>query len=208
MSKRKKGMPSKRASWLAPPWMATGAVVANVNYDLCPAISLDEMVEETARAVRFCHAQASDWGADGNALYLVGHSAGAHLSAEMLLRDWRDDPAGNAIRGVAALTGIYEPEIVLGVTVNEEAQVTAEVAKRRNCLNRPLHLQPEVVVAVGGDEPEGWRGQSAAFAQRCREAGLATTQLEVPGGDHFTALEAALEPGDPLHAAVTGLWQR
>ena len=56
-----------------PPLLEAGAVVANLNYDLCPDISLDTMVEQIIRAVRYCHQHAPQWNADPDRLLLMGH---------------------------------------------------------------------------------------------------------------------------------------
>jgi len=193
-------------SFVAPPFLDAGAVVANVNYDLCPTVSLDAMVEQAAAALRFCRAEAAAWGADPDAIHLVGHSAGAHLAARVLQRAWPPGelPPG-AVRSLAALTGIYEPEVILGVSVNAEAQIDAAAARRQDCLTQPFHLHPRALVAAGGDEPAGWQAQSSAFAAACRAAGLDTRCESVPGGNHFTVLERAVTPGDPLCTAVLSL---
>jgi len=193
-------------SFVAPPYLQAGAVVANVNYDLCPSVSLDVMVEQAAAALAFCRAQAREWGADPDAIHLVGHSAGAHLAATLLTRPWPERvlPA-HAVRSVTALTGIYEPSVILGVSVNEEARIDAATAARHDCLGRPFTLRPRMLVAAGGDEPPGWQAQSTAFAADCRTAGLHTRHQTVPGGNHFTVLERAVTPGDPLCAAALAL---
>ena len=195
-------------SLVAPPLMDAGAIVANVNYDLCPTITLDEMVEEIANAVRFCRDHAASWGADPDALYLFGHSAGAHLAARMLQREWlAEELPAHGIRGVAAITGVYEPEVILSVTVNDEAQISPGTAARQNCLGRDFVLRPKMLIAVGGDEPEGWRAQSAAFAEDCRNARLDTDFVVVEGANHFSVLDRALERDNPLHEAIAGLWR-
>ena len=193
-------------SFVAPAYLDAGAVVANVNYDLCPTVSLDVLVEQAAQALRFCRAQAAGWGADPDAIHLVGHSAGAHLAARVLQRAWpaSEVPPG-AVRSVAALTGVYEPQVILGVSINAEAQIDADTAARQDCLGKPFHLRPRMLVAAGGDEPPGWQAQSSAFAAACRDAGLDTRLETVPGGNHFTVLERAVTPGDPLCAAALAL---
>ena len=140
-----------------PTFTEAGAVLANVNYDLCPSVTLDVMVEEIERAVLYCHGNAREWGADPSRLFLVGHSAGAHLAASMLIDDWtkHDLPVG-PIRGLVGLTGIYEPEVILRVSVNEEARIAPEVAARHDCLARPPRGGARVLLAAGGDEPRGW----------------------------------------------------
>jgi arylformamidase len=195
-------------SFVVPPLLETGAVVANVNYDLCPEVTLDAMVDAIAAALRFCHAEAAGWGADPGNLVLVGHSAGAHLAAAMLQRPWPTNelPAG-CIRAVAALTGIYEPEVILGISVNAEARISAQAAAHQDCLTRAFTMRPRMLVAAGGDEPEGWVAQSEAFAAHCVAGGLPTQMQLVSGANHFTMLEYAVRDGHPLRDAVFDLWR-
>lgn len=195
-------------SFVAPALLDAGAIVANVNYDLCPTVTLDEIVDEIANAVSFCRAHASGWGADPDAMILFGHSAGAHLVARVLQRDWpADQSPADSIRGAALVTGIYEPEVILGVTPNEDAQISRESALRQTCQGRRFTVKPPVVIAVGGDEPAGWAAQSFAFADACREAGLPTQFSVGEGANHFSILDRTLTPGDPLYEALVGLWR-
>lgn len=195
-------------SFVVPPLLASGAVVVNINYDLCPTVSLDVIVDEIAGAVRFCHANATRWGADPNALFLVGHSAGAHLAAAMLQRPWSDDElAPGAIRGVAGLTGVYEPQVILDVSVNEEAQIDEFSAARNDCVARSFTHKPPVLLAVGADEPNGWIGQTDAFAAHCSASGVPAERLLVRDANHFTVLQRAVDPDHELGQAVIGLWR-
>lgn len=197
-------------AFVVPALTASGAVVANVNYDLCPQVTLDDIVDEIANALVFCHAHAGEWGAHADAIYLLGHSAGAHLAASMLVHE-RDDLPLAAIRGVAALTGVYEPQVILSVSVNDEAQISAEVASRHDCLARTPRVdagaRAKMLVAAGGDEPSGWIAQSAAYATLCRDASLPTTLMQIPAANHFTVLERATERGEYLYEEVVALWR-
>jgi len=203
-----RGLDKSDHSFVVPPLLDTGAIVVNVNYDLCPQVTLDIIVEEIAQAVSYCHHNAGQWGADPNNLYLIGHSAGAHLAAQMLLRTWPQQAlAADAIRGVAAITGVYEPEVILELSVNQEAQVSAATAARQNCLGRTFTSSPIMLIAVGGDEPEGWIGQSESFATLCINAQLRTQMLIVPDTNHFTILEQAVSADEPLCTAMFDLWR-
>jgi arylformamidase len=203
-----RGLDKSDHSFVVPPILATGAIVANVNYDLCPQVTLDVIVEEIAQAVSYCHLNAAQWGADADNLYLIGHSAGAHLAARMLLREWpQEQLADGAIRGVAAITGVYEPEVILDVSVNEEAQISADTAARQNCLQQAFTTTANMLIAAGGDEPEGWIGQSESFAAACIKAKLRTQMLIVPDTNHFTIIEHAINPDEPLCAAMFDLWR-
>ena len=201
-----RGLDKSDHSFVVPTFTEAGTVLANVNYDLCPSVTLDTMVEEIERAVLYCHGNAREWGADPARLFLVGHSAGAHLAASMLINDWsrHDLPAG-PIRGLVGLTGIYEPEVILRVSVNEEARIAPEVAVRHDCLARPPRGNARVLVAAGGGEPQGWIDQTRAYAAVCASAGLDTECVIVEGVNHFSLLERAVTGGTPLNRSIHAL---
>ena len=201
-----RGLDKSDHSFVVPTFTEAGTVLANVNYDLCPSVTLDTMVEEIERAVLYCHGNAREWGADPARLFLVGHSAGAHLAASMLINDWsrHDLPAG-PIRGLVGLTGIYEPEVILRVSVNEEARIAPEVAARHDCLIRPPRGNARVLVAAGGGEPQGWIDQTRAYAAVCASAGLDAECVIVEGVNHFSLLERAVTGDTPLNRSIHAL---
>lgn len=201
-----RGLDKSDHSFVVPTFTEAGAVLANVNYDLCPSVTLDVMVGEIERAVLYCHGNAREWGADPARLFLVGHSAGAHLAASMLIDDWSRHglPAG-PIRGLVGLTGIYEPEVILRVSINEEARIAPEVAARHDCLARPPRGNARVLLAAGGDEPQGWIDQTRAYAAVCASAGLDAECVIVEGVNHFSLLERALTGGTPLNRSIHAL---
>ncbi|GIW92458.1 MAG: hypothetical protein KatS3mg110_0499 [Pirellulaceae bacterium] len=58
-----------------------GFVFVSVNYRLAPEVSLKEMAGDVAKAIRWVHDHIADYGGDPRAIYVAGHSAGAHLAA-------------------------------------------------------------------------------------------------------------------------------
>ncbi len=58
-----------------------GFVFVSTNYRFVPNVSVKEMTGDIAKAIRWAHDHASDFGGDPNSLYVMGHSAGAHLAA-------------------------------------------------------------------------------------------------------------------------------
>jgi len=64
---------------------------------------------------------------------ISGHSAGAHLCAEVLAHDWRErciDPG--FIAGAVMIRGVFDPGSAIRTTVNVELKLTREIAERRN----------------------------------------------------------------------------
>ncbi len=171
----------------------------SLNYDLCPDVSLSRIVEQIYAAIHYIHSHAGELGIDADRLYLCGHSAGAHLAAMMLSQAW---PNGCPIEGIVAISGIYEPEPVLQVSINHEIGLDVDNARANDVLKSKLIETPPVVVAVGGDEPEGWRQQSHAFADHCQAAGIDCQMVEVPGRNHFTVVDSFSTAGEPLFEQI------
>jgi len=190
-------------SFMAEPLSAAGACTVLANYDLCPAVTLDEVVAQARRAVAWTYRHIAEFGGDPQRLFISGSSAGAHLSAMALAHDWAADglPA-DVIKGAVLITGVYDAEPVRHISVNEQIRLDAEAARR----NSPIHLPPRralpLVVAVGGAETEQWIGMSRAYAAFCRESGIDCEYLELPGQDHFTMSGLLGEADGPLVCAI------
>jgi len=90
---------------------AQGYVAVLPNYRLYPQVKSTAMFEDAAAAVAFAHNHAAEWGADAAQLYLVGHSAGAHLAMMVVLNKVYLHQAGLSpkdVRGVVGLAGPYD----------------------------------------------------------------------------------------------------
>lgn len=56
-----------------------GIVFVNVNYGLAPQVVHPNQVLDVAKAIRYAVDHAPEWGGDPERIFLMGHSAGAHL---------------------------------------------------------------------------------------------------------------------------------
>jgi acetyl esterase/lipase len=57
-----------------------GFVFVNINYRLSPAVQHPVHVQDVARALAWVHDHIADHGGDPKGIYVMGHSAGAHLA--------------------------------------------------------------------------------------------------------------------------------
>jgi arylformamidase len=179
-------------SFVVEPAVAAGFAGLVVNYDLCPQVTLDDIVAEIRAFMAHLADHARELGLRTDGIALAGHSAGAQLAA-MLLFD--PGPEGRLpIYWAELASGIYEPEAALELAVNEEIRLTPEVARRNNALvcppARPLPLR----VTAGAAEPPAWRAQSDAYAALARGAGCEVERTDVVGADHFSLLDTAIVP--------------
>ena len=106
------------------------------------------------------------------------------------------------IKGAAAITGVYDLDAVLHIGVNAEIRLTPEAARENSpLLHPPLPVAP-LIVAVGGAEPEGWRGQSREFFRICRERGVDCEFIEIPGAHHYSMGLELIDVASPLTRAI------
>jgi len=180
-------------SFVAPPLVAAGVAVVNLNYDLCPKVTLDDIVREAREALLYLWRNGEASGLDRTRLHISGHSAGAHLCGMLLNHDWRaaglpEKPVASAI----CSSGIYEPEPVIGTTVNNDLRLTLDMARRNDCVARPPRYDLPLTIIVGGAEPAGWIAQSERYHEACRSAGVGLASLHVvAGANHLNLLHAA-----------------
>ncbi|KAA0164633.1 hypothetical protein FNF27_07774 [Cafeteria roenbergensis] len=93
-----------------------GYVGAVCNYRLRPqAPSWEEQVDDLAAAVAWAWRSADRFGGDGQRLFLVGHSAGAHLVSSLLSdcsalerQGMSAEEARRVLRGVVLMAGVYD----------------------------------------------------------------------------------------------------
>jgi acetyl esterase/lipase len=87
-----------------------GVGMALASYRLSPGVKHPEHIKDCARAFAWLHANIAKHGGDPERLYVMGHSAGGHLSALLALDPtYLDDlkvPKG-AIKGAIPMSGVY-----------------------------------------------------------------------------------------------------
>jgi acetyl esterase/lipase len=88
-----------------------GFIVVVPDYRVYPDVTFPAFVEDGARAVRWAYDHALAIGGDPNHIYLMGHSAGAHIAAMLTLNERYLRAVGldrTAIRATASLSGPYD----------------------------------------------------------------------------------------------------
>lgn len=88
-----------------------GFVCVLPDYRIYPQVKFPAFVEDGAQALRWTREHAGDYGGDPHRIFLMGHSAGAHIAALLTLdRHYLADAGvpNDTIRGTAALSGTYD----------------------------------------------------------------------------------------------------
>lgn len=180
---------------------AHGIAVAVAGYDLCPNVTIADIVEQIRRACAFL------WQRYGRRLFLYGHSAGGHLSAAMVATDWPSlypkAPADLVPAGYA-ISGVFDLSPLTGLSVNQDLRLDAESARRLSPLSWPLPPDRTFDAVVGALESSEFKRQSRALSDAWHKAGAQTRYEEVPG-NHFTVIDALAEPDSAMVARIAEL---
>lgn len=191
-------------SFLADACVPLGVTLVVMNYDLCPQVELPAIVDQVEAGLRWVHAQAARWGADASRYSASGHSAGAHLIAAVLARHAAAHSVPEGLPSAALLiSGVYDLEPVLSISVNQEIRLRPEQVTPLSPLRQPACQPVRLVVAVGGDETQGFIDQSERYATHCRQQGVHAQFMKLDGCHHYTVLHHFESPDGELSRVLS-----
>ena len=102
--------------WMGKTLARHGLVVAIPDYRKYPQVRMDGFMADAAHAVAWMHAHAADYGGDRDVMFLMGHSAGAHIAALMATDGRWLGEVGLQARELAGFIGLAGPYDFLPLT--------------------------------------------------------------------------------------------
>lgn len=174
-----------------------------INYPLAPVVSMDQVVQSCDKAIEWIGNNIQHWNGDAGELYLVGHSAGAHLAAMLLTKE--KEPAKSNLKAVCGLSGLYNLLPVHLSNLNQVLQMDAEMASSIS----PVFKEPVVpcpfLIAVGESETDEFLDQSREMTNAWKNKNPATELMVVPGLNHFSILDSFCDVNSMLHQSMRRL---
>jgi arylformamidase len=149
--------------------------------------------------VRWLHWRADRLGFDAGNMVAAGSSAGAYLAAASA------DAGQTPLRGIVAVSGIYDVAPLIGTSINDALGLDDATAAALDLLTATRRFCP-AVVAWGEIETSEFKRQSRAFAARLAADAIPCTALEVPGRNHFDVILDLADAASPLFAAARALF--
>jgi arylformamidase len=181
-------------SHLAAGLNAHGIDVAVPSYDLCPAVSIGDIIGEMRAAVR-------ELAKFGRPLVVSGHSAGGHLAACMLATDWRAFDASlpeNPVVAAYAISGLFDLGPLVGTSINKAMGLDEATARAASPLFWTAPARGSLDAVVGENESAEYFRQSRTIVEHWGAAGVATRFGVIPGANHFTAIAPLADPASPM----------
>ncbi len=202
-----RSLDKKDHSFLAPTLVDGGVSLAVVNYDLCPKVTIEDIVQQMLRASRWLWLHAEDYGMDQDRLYVGGHSAGAHLTAMLMCALWpvfdRQLPK-DLWKGGLAISGVYDLRPLLQVDMlRDDLRLDEASAMRLSPAFMSPATRAPVMTAVGGNESSEFLRQNALIGERWRAAFAG--DIPMPGANHFSVLDGLADQKSPLYAGARRL---
>lgn len=193
-------------SYVADGLVPLGITTVVMNYDLCPQAELPAIVDQVREGFKWIHAHATELGGNPDSMTASGHSAGAHLIAAALSAYSASSalPEG-MLRAAALISGVYELEPVLSITVNQEIRLRPEQVDSMSPMRHPPVLAVPLTIVAGGAETAGFIGQSKEFATTCSAHGSSTTYVEIPGQNHYSIMQLIETPDGLLSQLIDRL---
>jgi len=187
----------------APMFQQSGSAFAAINYTLAPQQSLTGIVEENRRAIAWMYHHAGELGFDRERIYLSGHSAGAHLAMMMLLTDWPQcGLPTDVIKGVCAVSGVFDLEPVRLSYVNEKVGMDAGEAGRNSPIRHGMSNRCPVIFAYGENETAEFKRQTDEYGSVLRHAGNPVALREIAERNHFDVILDLADAGTWLSRQV------
>ncbi len=191
---------SKEFSCVALGPVPAGVTVVNVNYSLCPKVTIDEIVRQARASVAWTYRHAEDFGGDRERIYVSGHSAGGQLTAMCLSTDWPGEYGlpDDIIKGALAISGVFDLRPLRYSLMQPLLQFNGDQISR----NSPIFSLPKqrapLLVTYGGAEPSEFARQSRDYFQAWDGQGNPGELWPQPDANHFTAIYGLEDAKSPL----------
>ncbi len=174
---------------------AAGIVTVIPNYTLYPEARFPQFMRDAATAVAFARAHAHDWGADPARLFVMGHSAGAHIAVLLALdQEYLQQVGGDDrwLRGVVGLSGPYDFLPFTDAYLNDVFAPPSEFY-RSQPINYVRAGAPPMLLMHGLADKRVSPNNTRSLTARLQAAGDEVSTQYFPGASHG-ALAAAFSP--------------
>ncbi len=164
-----------------------GYVTAVMNYRLAPVNRYPAYIQDAAQALKYLRVHAPELGGNPDALYVMGHSAGAFNAVELVDNARWLTEAGVPISAVKAVVGVagpydYDYRPLPSANAFPEGSNPADIMPSYHVRrDAPPHL-----LLVAGDDQVVEPPNAVKMEAALKAAGVPVTRTVLPRLDHYT----------------------
>lgn len=174
-----------------------GFVAIVPDYRLYPQVRWPAFLQDNAKAVRWVHDHAAEFGGDPDRVFLMGHSAGAYNAAELTFdRRWLREVGMDPNRDLRGMIGLAGPYDFLPLQDPKLKIIFGPPAQRPDTqpINHVDGRAPPVLLIQGLADKVVDPGNGARLAARIRAAGGQAQVIDYPRVGHVALVESILAP--------------
>lgn len=183
-------------SFMAQSFNQRGELAVIVNYDLCPQVSLGQIIGQIKSAVVWIQHHIHDYGGDKNRVQLSGHSAGGHLLGCCLTTEWSKYGLDLVpFKRVNALSGLYDLKPLVYTSINTALDLNETSASDISPMTQavwPPAGDVKLNLLVGGLESDAYKNQSKDLSDAWNSS-LHIDYVEIENTHHFSMLDRFLD---------------
>jgi acetyl esterase/lipase len=180
-----------------------GFVVVVPDYRVYPEVVFPAFLDDSAAAVAWTVRNAHAIGGDPSRVFLMGHSAGAHIAAMLSLDPQYLARSGLTPAAISGFIGLAGPYDFLPLKEERLKIIFAppEAIARTQPINFVRPGAPRAFLAAPGTDDRVNPGNTVRLSAKLRAAGVPVTEQSYAGLNHYTivaALSVALRGSYPL----------
>ncbi len=194
-------------SFVAPAFARSGACVVVPNYALCPAVTIADITLQMVKALAWTYRHIAAHGGDPARITVAGHSAGGQLAAMLLTCVWEAVDKGlpkRLVNNALSISGVFDLAPLRHTPfLSQDLRLTPAQIRKASPSRLPAPQvargRGQLYTVAGGDESAEFLRQNRLIRDAWGAKAVPVCEV-LPGRNHFSALEALVEPRHRLHA--------
>lgn len=191
----------KDYSCVAEPFVTAGCHVALPSYNLCPEVTLLDIVAEMASFIAALYRKT------GKRPFVIGHSAGGHLAATLLASDWsaHGDAPADLVTKALSISGVFNLRPLVKTSLNDALNLDRDQMASVSPADWSPPEGRTLVAAVGAEESREFVRQSLEIAGRWGGGGATAECVVVPDSNHFSVVDQLMTANSGLQCRALAL---
>ena len=175
-------------SFLANSFVKNNINFLAVGYDLCPKISITQIVSQAQEAIVWIWQNANKLEINKDKFIVSGHSAGGHITGMMMGTEWNkisSDLPNNLILAGIPISALNLLEPIRYTTLNDALKMDKEEAKSQSPIYLPPKTNAQQLIVYGANETDEFHRQSNIYYEKFKSEERKIERFIVPDADHF-----------------------